>query len=142
MAAMGGPCYRSSQRPTPGLSVLRNLFGYCAVKHLVNPGVRRRRTAGAWPRGSGVAHAKEESVMRGLVYRTGWAHLAAGAVLAGLLSAPGLALGQSLKEQIVGAWRIVAIYNEAGGGQMALYRGKNVGVAEVGRFRVRISMPF
>src|SRR2546425_7100991 len=42
---------------------------------------------------------KEESVMRGLVYRTGWAHLAAGAVLAGLLSAPGLALGQSRSEE-------------------------------------------
>ena len=66
--------------------------------------------------------------MRGLVYRTGWAHLAAGAVLAGLLSAPGLALGQSLKEEIVGAWRIVAIYNEAGGVKMHLYGEKPVGL--------------
>jgi hypothetical protein len=35
-----------------------------------------------------------------------------GTVLAGLLSAPGIALGQSLKEQIVGAWRLASIYNE------------------------------
>src|SRR2546425_11566713 len=72
---------------------------------------------------------KEESVMRGLVYRTGWAHLAAGAGLAGLLSAPGLALGQSLKEEIVGAWRIVAIYNEAGRVKMPFYGAKPGGAA-------------
>ena len=46
--------------------------------------------------------------MRGLVDGTGWARLAVGVLLAGLLSAPGAALGQSLKEQIVGAWRLVS----------------------------------
>jgi len=40
--------------------------------------------------------------MRASVYGNLWARLAVGAVLAGLLSAPGIALGQSLKEQIVG----------------------------------------
>ena len=67
--------------------------------------------------------------MRGLVYGTGWARLAVGAALAGLLSAPGTALGQSLKEQIVGAWRQVSIYNEDGGVKRHLYGEKPVGLA-------------
>ena len=49
-------------------------------------------------------------------YRGKLARIAAGAALAGLLSVPGIALGQSLKEQIVGAWQQVSIYNEEGGG--------------------------
>jgi hypothetical protein len=53
--------------------------------------------------------------MRGFVDGTGWARLAVGVVLAGLLSAPGTALGQSLKEQIVGAWRLVSLYTEEQG---------------------------
>jgi len=67
--------------------------------------------------------------MKGFVQGTGWAQLAVGAVLAGLLSAPGLALGQSLKEQIVGAWRIVSIYNETGGVKTHLYGEQPVGLS-------------
>ncbi len=66
--------------------------------------------------------------MRRFVCRTGLSGFAAGAVLVGLLSAPGSALGQSLKEQIVGAWRMVSIYNEAGGVKTHLYGEKPVGL--------------
>jgi hypothetical protein len=47
----------------------------------------------------------------GLV-RTASARVAAAIALGGLLS-PGIAPGQSLKEEIVGAWRLVSVYNEA-----------------------------
>jgi len=67
--------------------------------------------------------------MRGLVYGTGWAGLAVGVALVGLLSAPGTALGQSLKEQIVGAWRQVSIYTEEGGVKTQPYGEKIVGLA-------------
>jgi len=67
--------------------------------------------------------------MKELVYRTGWARFAVGAVLAGLLSAPGIALGQSLKEQIVGAWRQVSIYIEEGGVKAQPYGENPVGLA-------------
>lgn len=53
--------------------------------------------------------------MSGLVNSNRWARLAAGAMLAGLLSMPGLAFSQLLKEQIVGTWRLVSIYNEEKG---------------------------
>lgn len=67
--------------------------------------------------------------MRGLVDGTGWARLAVGVVVAGLLSAPGNALGQSLKEQIVGAWRQVSIYTEEGVVRSHPYGDKIVGLA-------------
>ncbi|HYS90647.1 MAG TPA: lipocalin-like domain-containing protein [Bradyrhizobium sp.] len=66
--------------------------------------------------------------MRELVYKPGWSRLAMGAILAGLLSAPGISLGQSLKENIVGAWRTSAIYNEANGVKTHLYGEKPVGL--------------
>jgi len=66
--------------------------------------------------------------MRGFVYGTAWVRLAVGAVLAGVLSAPGIALSQSLKEQIVGAWRVVSIYNEEKGVKRHLYGDKPVGM--------------
>jgi hypothetical protein len=66
--------------------------------------------------------------MRGSVNRTQWARLAVGAVLAGLLLAPGIALGQSLKEQIVGAWQIVSIYIEEGGVKTHAFGEKPVGL--------------
>jgi len=66
--------------------------------------------------------------MRGHVDGTGWARLAVGVVVAGLLSAPGNALGQSLKEQIVGAWRQVSIYTEEGGVRSHPYGDKIVGL--------------
>jgi hypothetical protein len=52
-----------------------------------------------------------------------------GAALAGLLSAPGTALGQSLQEQIVGAWRQVSIYTEEGGVKTQPYGEIIVGLA-------------
>ena len=50
--------------------------------------------------------------MKRLAYRSRWVRLAVGAVVAGLLLAPGTAPAQSLKEQIVGTWRLVSQYNE------------------------------
>jgi len=50
------------------------------------------------------------------------------AAIAVALAAPGIALGQSLKEQIVGAWRTVSIYNEEGGVKKHLYGDKPVGM--------------
>jgi hypothetical protein len=44
------------------------------------------------------------------------------------LAAPGIALGQSLKEQIVGTWRLVSIYNEANGTKTNLYGEKPLGL--------------
>ena len=67
--------------------------------------------------------------MKGFVQKIIWAHLAVSTVLAGLLSAPGIAMGQSLKEQIVGAWRQVSIYNEEGGIKTNPYGEKPVGLA-------------
>ena len=67
--------------------------------------------------------------MSGFMRRNVWANLAAGAILTGLLSGPGIALGQSLKEQIVGAWRQVSIYTEEGGVRMQPYGEKIVGLA-------------
>jgi len=52
----------------------------------------------------------------------------ASAVLAATLVAPGIALGQSLKDQIVGGWRTVSIYNEEGGVKRNLYGDKPVGL--------------
>ena len=66
--------------------------------------------------------------MSGSIRRNVWANLAAGAILTGLLSGPGIALGQSLKNQIVGGWRTVSIYNEEGGVKRNLYGDKPVGL--------------
>jgi hypothetical protein len=66
--------------------------------------------------------------MRRLGDGTGWIRLAVGVALVGLLSAPGTALGQSLKEQIVGAWRTVSIYTEQGGVTRHLHGEKPVGL--------------
>jgi hypothetical protein len=67
--------------------------------------------------------------MKGFLKRpSGWVYLAVSTVLAGLLSAPGMAMGQSLKEEIVGAWRLVAIYNEEQGVKTYAYGEKPVGL--------------
>ena len=66
--------------------------------------------------------------MSGFVYRTVWSRLAVGVVFAGMLSASGIALGQSLKEQIVGAWRLVSIYNEDKGVKSNNFGEKPVGI--------------
>jgi hypothetical protein len=62
----------------------------------------------------GAAQPKGENVMSQFAYRGNLVRIAAGAALAGLLSVPGIALGQSLKEQIVGTWQQASIYNEEG----------------------------
>ena len=66
--------------------------------------------------------------MSGFVNRNSLARFAVGAALAGVLSVPGIALGQSLKEQIVGTWRTVSIYNEIDGTKAHLYGDKPVGL--------------
>lgn len=66
--------------------------------------------------------------MRGPVCWTRWTRLAAGGMLAALLSMPGIALSQSLKEQIVGTWRLTSIYNEMDGAKKHLYGEKPVGL--------------
>jgi hypothetical protein len=44
------------------------------------------------------------------------------------LAAPGIALGESLKEGIVGAWRLASIYNEENGVKRHVYGEKPVGL--------------
>ena len=56
------------------------------------------------------------------------ARFAAGAALAGMLAVPGMAAGQSLKEQIVGTWRTASIYNEISGTKTHLYTDKPQGL--------------
>jgi hypothetical protein len=56
------------------------------------------------------------------------ARVAAGAVLVLPLAAPSMALGQSLKEQIVGVWQYVSIYNEEGGVKKHFYGEKPIGL--------------
>jgi hypothetical protein len=63
-----------------------------------------------------------------VAYGVGWARLVTGVVLAGVLSAPAIALGQSLKEEIVGAWRMVSIYNEERGVKQHVYGENPVGL--------------
>ena len=67
------------------------------------------------------------------------ARIAAGVTLAGLLSVPGVALGQPLKEQIVGAWQQVSIYNEDGGVKNQVYGDKPVGLTVFDRSGYYIS---
>ena len=67
--------------------------------------------------------------MSSFVNRNGLGRLAAGAALAGMLSLPGIALGQSLKEQIVGTWRTASIYNEMDGKKTNLYGDKPLGLS-------------
>lgn len=51
-----------------------------------------------------------------------------GPLLAALCFAPAFAFAQSLKDQIVGAWRTVSIYNEENGVRRDLYTDKPVGL--------------
>ena len=53
---------------------------------------------------------------------------AVAAMLSGLLSAPGNSYGQSLKEQIVGTWKLVSIYNEENGVKKNNFGDKPVGL--------------
>ena len=77
--------------------------------------------------------------MRGMIRRTVLASLPLVA-----LAAPGTALGDSLKEGIVGAWRLAAIYNEDNGVNKHLYGDKPVGLFifdRSGHFSQFISKP-
>ena len=67
--------------------------------------------------------------MRELLERTGWARVAVCVGFTGLLSIPTIALGQSLKDEIVGVWRQVSIYTEEGGVKTQPYGEKVVGLA-------------
>jgi hypothetical protein len=66
--------------------------------------------------------------MQANLYGKACIHLAVGTVLAGLLLVPGIALGQSLKEQIVGTWRLVSLYTEDQGGRSYPYGENPVGL--------------
>jgi len=57
-----------------------------------------------------------------------WAGFAVGVMFTSWLSVPTVALGQTLKEQIVGVWRTVSIYNEQGGAKQNLYGDQPVGL--------------
>jgi hypothetical protein len=72
-------------------------------------------------------------------YKANLVCIAAGAALAWLLAAPGVALGQTLKEQIAGAWQEVSIYNEEGGIKKYLYGDKPVGLTVFDRSGYYIS---
>ena len=61
-------------------------------------------------------------------YGTECGRVVAGVILAALLSAPVIALGQSLKEGIVGPWRTVSFYTEEGGVKRYLYGEKPLGL--------------
>ena len=77
--------------------------------------------------------------MSELANRTGLALIVAAVALAGLVSVPSIALSQSLKEQIVGAWRQVSIYNEEGGVKRHLYGENPVGLVVFDRSGYYIS---
>ncbi len=59
---------------------------------------------------------------------TNRASLAACAMLAALLATPTVAFSQSLKDQVVGAWRVVSLYNEDKGNKTYPYGEKPLGV--------------
>ena len=61
--------------------------------------------------------------MRRLICRTALASLPLFA-----LAAPGIALGESLKEGIVGTWRLASIYNEENGVKRHVYGENPVGL--------------
>jgi hypothetical protein len=61
------------------------------------------------------------------------------ATLASTLAMPCIALGQSLKDQIVGAWRTASIYNEQSGVKSHLYGEKPVGMTVFDRSGTYIS---
>ena len=67
-----------------------------------------------------------------------------GVTLAIALSVPGFVFGQSLKEQVVGTWRLVSIYNEVNGVKTNLYGEKPLGLLMLdksGNVMTMISQP-
>ena len=57
-----------------------------------------------------------------------WCRFGSGVLLITLLLLPCTVFAQSLKDQIVGAWRLVSIYNEQSGAKQNLYGDKPVGL--------------
>jgi hypothetical protein len=99
---------------------------------------------GLLPRAGGPSHffarhAKGENVMNRTACKSAFSGLVVSASLAATLSVPGIAFGQSLKEQIVGAWRTSAIYNEQGGVKTHLYGDNPVGMTVFDRSGTYIS---
>lgn len=66
--------------------------------------------------------------MSGFSGRSVGVRLAVGVILVGLLWVPGAALGQSLKDQIVGPWRLVSLYTEEQGVRTYPYGEKPIGL--------------
>ena len=77
--------------------------------------------------------------MRGFLRGAGWSIIAMCASLFGLMSAPSAVEAQGLKEQIIGAWRTVSIYNEEGGVKKHFYGDKPVGLVVFDRSGYYIS---
>lgn len=77
--------------------------------------------------------------MNRIACKAAFSSLVVSAWLAATLTVPGIAFGQSLKEQIVGAWRTEAIYNEQGGVKTHLYGDKPVGMTVFDRSGTYIS---
>jgi lipocalin-like protein len=87
---------------------------------------------------SDAAHVKG-LIMGEFTNATKAARIVACAAFAGLVSLSGVAFGQTLKEQIVGTWRQVSIYNEEGGTKRHLYGDNPVGLAVFDRSGYYIS---
>lgn len=69
-----------------------------------------------------------EIVMKGLGRKLRTCCFAAGAMLVGLLSISNMSYGQSLKEQIVGTWRLTSFYSEENGVKRDTFGDKPVGM--------------
>lgn len=77
--------------------------------------------------------------MNRIACKSAFSGVLASACVATTMLASGSAFGQSLKEQIVGAWKTSAIYNEAGGVKKHLYGEKPVGMTVFDRSGTYIS---
>lgn len=66
--------------------------------------------------------------MRRAMHEALWSLVRVSAMLVCLLSLPGTVFAQPLREQLVGAWRSVSIYNEDKGVKRDLYGDKPVGL--------------
>ena len=77
--------------------------------------------------------------MNQCMYRPNCAHLAAAAAVVAFMVGPSTAFAQSLKDQIVGAWKQVSIYNEEAGTKKHVYGEKPVGLTVFDRSGYYIS---
>jgi hypothetical protein len=85
--------------------------------------------------------------MKGFLSTTTSLHLAVGAMLVGLLATPSITVAQSLKDQIVGTWRLVSLYNDDQGVKRHTFGEKPVGLfvfdrsGNVSQFLSRSDLP-